>query len=166
MTVSANKVACIGRNFPMPIITPRLVIRPTESSDGKIINDAIVESYDQLHQYMEWANHIPSLAESEEYARIAAKNWIDKINEEPYLQLIILDVTTHDFIGATSFHHYNWDIPSVETGFWIRKKYSGQGLMTEAINAITRYAFNQLKVRRIILLVILTILKVQTLPKG
>lgn len=136
-------------DFPMPILTNRLIIRPTQSSDGKMINDAIIESFDELHFWMEWADHLPSLEESEKYAKEAAQNWIDKKNDEPYLQLIILDKNTGDFIGATSFHHYNWSVPSIETGYWIRKKYSGHGFMTEASNAITQYAFKQLKVNRV-----------------
>lgn len=138
-------------DFPMPITTDRLIIRPTQSSDGKMINNAITESYDELRQFMEWANHLPSLEESEKYAKEAAQNWIEKKNDEPYLQLIILDKNTSDFIGATSFHHYNWSIPSVETGYWVHKKFAGLGLMTEATNAITQYAFKQLKVNRIAL---------------
>ena len=136
-------------DFPMPITTPRLIIRPTQESDAKILNDAVIESYDELHTFMEWADHLPSIEESQRYAKEAALNWIDKKNDEPYLQLIIVDKNTGDFVGATSFHHYNWSIPSVETGYWIRKKYSGQGFMTEATNAITQYAFKQLKVNRI-----------------
>jgi len=40
-------------------------------------------------------------------------------------------------------------VPCLETGYWIRKKYSGKGLITEAVNALTRYALNQLGVKRI-----------------
>jgi ribosomal-protein-serine acetyltransferase len=138
-------------NFPMPITTDRLVIRPIQASDGEIINKAILESYDDLHRFMMWADHIPSLEESQKIAKEAAQNWIDKKNDEPYLQLVILEKNRGDFIGATSFYHYNWSIPSVETGYWIRKRYTGQGLMTEATNAITQYAFKQLKVHRIAL---------------
>jgi RimJ/RimL family protein N-acetyltransferase len=36
-----------------------------------------------------------------------------------------------------------------ETGYWARKKYSGQGYITEAINAITQYAFQILNVKRL-----------------
>lgn len=37
----------------------------------------------------------------------------------------------------------------LEIGYWIRNKYTGQGYMTEAINAITQYAFRQLQMRRV-----------------
>ncbi len=133
----------------MPITTDRLIIRPIQVEDGKIINDAVLESFAQLNYFMDWVKEKPSLAESNEYSALATENWISKKNDEPYLQLVILDKTTKQLIGAASYHHYNWAIPSVEAGYWIRTSQSGKGLMTEAMNAITQYAFKQLKVKRI-----------------
>ncbi|WP_133137197.1 GNAT family N-acetyltransferase [Legionella rowbothamii] len=135
-------------NLPMPIITPRLLIRPTQVNDGKAVNAAILESYEELHRFMDWAKTKPSVEDSEEQARLAAANWILKRNEEPWLQLFIYDKTTGEFIGGTGFHHIIWEVPSVETGYWIRSSRAKEGLMTEAINAITQYAFKQLGVKR------------------
>jgi ribosomal-protein-serine acetyltransferase len=81
--------------------------------------------------------------------RLAAANWILKKNEEPWLQLFIFDKETNQFIGGTSFHNIVWEVPIVETGYWIRTSCAGQGLMTEAINAMTQYAFKQLGIKRI-----------------
>lgn len=135
-------------NLPMPIITPRLLIRPTQVNDGKAVNAAILESYEELHRFMDWAKTKPSVEDSEEQARLAAANWILKRNEEPWLQLFIYDKTTGEFIGGTGYHHILWEVPSVETGYWIRSSRAKEGLMTEAINAITQYAFKQLGVKR------------------
>lgn len=136
-------------DLPMPIITPRLLIRPPQIGDGASVNAAIVESFNTLHQHMAWANKKPSLDDTEIYVRQAVANWILKNNEEPYLPLFMFDKHSDIFIGATGYHHINWDIPSVETGYWIRDAYSANGLMTEAINALTQYAFKQIAVKRI-----------------
>jgi ribosomal-protein-serine acetyltransferase len=136
-------------NLPMPIITPRLLIRPTQVNDGRAVNAAILESYEELHRFMDWAKTKPSVEDSEEQARLAAANWILKKNEEPWLQLFIFDKNSGEFIGGTGFHHIVWEVPSVESGYWIRSSRGKQGLMTEAINAITQYAFKQLGVKRI-----------------
>lgn len=133
----------------MPIITPRLLIRPPQIGDGCTVNAAISESFDVLHQFVDWAKTKPSIEETEEHIRLATANWILKNNEEPWLELYIFDRQSGDFIGGTGFHHMNWDIPLVETGYWIRTSYSSQGLMTEAINALTQYAFKQMAVKRI-----------------
>ena len=61
----------------------------------------------------------------------------------------MFDKVTNQFVGGTGYHHYDWIVPCIETGYWIRKSYAGLGLMTEAVNAITQYAFKQLSVRRI-----------------
>ena len=136
-------------DLPMPIVTPRLLIRPPEINDGPSVHAAILESFDTLHRYMAWANKKPSLKETEIYVKQAVANWILKNNEEPYLPLFMFDRESNTFIGNTGYHHINWDIPSVETGYWIRDSYAGKGLMTEAINALTRYAFKQMAVTRI-----------------
>jgi ribosomal-protein-serine acetyltransferase len=136
-------------DLPIPIETPRLLMRPPKIGDGAMLNAAVLESFDLLNKFMLWANEKPSLEESEEIVRREAANWIFKKKEDPELMLLILDRKTNDFIGATGFHDINWDIPCVETGYWIRKKYSGQGLITEATNAITQYAFKALNVKRI-----------------
>lgn len=139
----------IDLDFPMPIITERLLIRPPQVGDGAIINPAIVESIDVLKLHMPWARTLPSVEDSEEYARQAAANWILKKDEEPYLPLGIFLKDTMEFIGGTGYHHINWDIPAFEIGYWLHSKHHNQGFITEAINAITRYAFLELKAKRI-----------------
>lgn len=136
-------------DFPMPISTPRLLIRPVRIGDGAMFNEAIIESFENLHRFMEWAKEKPSVEESETYARIAEANWIFKKQEEPWLQLCMIDKETNQFIGAVGLHHYVWEVPSVEMGYWIRDSRAQQGLMTEAINAMTQYAFRQVGVKRI-----------------
>lgn len=136
-------------NFPVPIITPRLILRPPQIGDGLVVNEAVLESFDVLNEFMPWTKKKPSFEESEEFVRRATANWILKINNEPYLPFFIFDKKTSQFIGSSGYHNYNWDIPSIETGYWIRSSCTGRGLMTEAVNALTQYAFKQLGVGRI-----------------
>lgn len=136
-------------DLPMPIKTPRLLIRPPQVGDGIALNAAILESFDVLHEFMDWAKTKPLINESEEQARLSAANWLLRKNEEPWLQLYIFDINSGEFIGGTGFNNIVWEIPSVETGYWIRSSHTGQGLMTEAVNAMTQYAFKQMGVKRI-----------------
>lgn len=136
-------------DFPMPIITPRLILKSPKIGDGIIINSAILETFDKLHKMMPWAKTKPTIEESEEYVRQAAANWILKKDEEPYLPLFMFDKDNNQFVGGTGYHHINWEVPCLEIGYWIRDSYSGKGLMTEAVNALTKYAIDQLNVKRI-----------------
>ena len=85
---------------------------------------------------MLWAAEKPTLDDSEEVVRREAANWILKKTDDPELMLFILDKSTNELVGATSYHGIDWNVPCVETGYWVRKKYSGQGYITEACNAI------------------------------
>lgn len=145
----SEMISPILMDFPVPITTPRLILRPPQIGDGIIINEAVLESFAMLNQFMPWAKHKPLLAESEIFVRQAAANWILKNNDKPYLPLLMFDKTTHRFIGNTGYHHFDWEVPCIETGYWLRSTCVGQGLMTEAINALTQYAFKELKVKRI-----------------
>jgi ribosomal-protein-serine acetyltransferase len=136
-------------NLPLPIITPRLILKSPKVGDGVIVNEAVLESFDTLNQIMPWAKEKPSVDDSEEFVRQAAANWILKKNDEPYLPLFMFDKKTSRFVGGAGYHHFDWSVPCIEIGYWIRSTYAGYGLMTEAINALTQYAFKQLDVRRI-----------------
>lgn len=136
-------------DFPMPIKTKNLILALPKIGDGKTIRPAILETFDDLKLTMPWAKTIPSIEDCEEFVRQAAANWIFKNNEEPYLPLFIFCRHSMDFIGSAGYHHMNWDIPSLEAGYWLRQSSMGKGIMTEAINALTQYAFKQLHVKRL-----------------
>ncbi len=135
-------------DLPMPIITPRLILRPPQLGDGPVFNAAVLSSLDNIRDTMSWAKEKPTIADSEEFVRHAAANWILKRDEEPYLPLFIFD-KRNNFIGTTGFHHIVWEVPSLEVGYWISHQYSGHGLMTEAVNAVIQYAIKELRVKRI-----------------
>lgn len=135
-------------DFPMPITSKRLLIRPPIPGEASIVNDAIQESFKEIHATIPWAQEIPTVEQTEEFIRRAAANWILKKNEEPYLPLFIFDRNQTEFLGCTGYHHYEWEIPNLQIGYWLRTSRVGQGIMTEAVNAILQYAFNELKIKR------------------
>ena len=57
--------------------------------------------------------------------------------------------STGAFIGGTGFHIRNWSVPCFEIGYWVRTSFSGQGYITEAVNALIRYAFLELNAKRV-----------------
>lgn len=127
------------------ITTERLVIRTPQMADVKVYNEAIQESFDELHQWMPWAQTRESLEESEEFVRQASADW-DSGKE---LGFWIYDKTTDEYLGAIWLHEIDWSVPKFEVGYWLRSSKAGEGFMTEAVNALTQYAFETLKSKRI-----------------
>jgi len=57
--------------FPERIETARLLICAPREGDGAEVNAAVRETYAELHQWMEWAAHVPDVEETERYSRQA-----------------------------------------------------------------------------------------------
>lgn len=136
-------------NFPMPITTDRLIIRPPRVGEGVSLHAAVLETYDMLKMFMPWAQRKPTVDDSEGFVRQAAANWILKHNNEPYLPLFIFERERNIFLGATGYHHMDWSVPAFETGYWLRASAQKKGIMTEALHAITAYAFIEFKAKRL-----------------
>jgi len=132
-------------DFPDAFESERLIIRAPRPGDGVLINPAILESLEALRPWMPWAQTAPSVDESEEVMRKGAANFILRSD----LPLVLLRKDTGQFIGGSGLHRMDWDVPMFEIGYWVRTSCAGQGYITEAVNAISRFAFETLKANRV-----------------
>ncbi|PAD22883.1 GNAT family N-acetyltransferase [Terribacillus saccharophilus] len=135
----------ILRDFKTTIETERLIIRQPKIGDGKAVNDAIKASMPELKRWMPFAQELPTPEETEENIRQSVANWINRTN----LRMLIFRKDTGEFIASSGFHGIDWDVPKVEIGYWMDTCHTGQGFMTEAVEAQTEYAFSELGVRRV-----------------
>jgi RimJ/RimL family protein N-acetyltransferase len=125
---------------PEQFETERLLIRAPQPGDGKAINDAVRESFDELRVWMPWAQAVPSLAESETWAREGALMFRNRED----LPLLLFRKSDMLYLGGSGMHNIAWDVPRFEIGYWLRTSMTGQGYMTEAVRGITTMAFEQL----------------------
>jgi RimJ/RimL family protein N-acetyltransferase len=65
------------------------------------------------------------------------------------LTLSIYDATGKRLLGSTGLHRLNWEVRRFEIGYWIRQSEQGKGYVSEAVNALTRFAFDTLEARRV-----------------
>lgn len=140
-------------DLPMPILTPRLIIRPCQPNDGLLINKAVKESFKQLKKWLPWAQIVPTREMSEEAAR---RFYVDYILRESCHMLILLkgskaDGHQSEFVGMCAYQTLAWDIPSGDIGYWLKESALGQGFMTEAVQALVLYAFGQMGLKRLTL---------------
>lgn len=133
--------------MPSQLISSRLLIRPLRNGDEFLLNCAIVDSFVQLHEWTEWAIKPPTMEETRAYVEFSLKCWSEEKSVE--LPFLIFDPSTDNLIGAASFHAINWKIPSFEIGYWGNIHYSGQGLITEAVNILIHHAFSAWNAQRI-----------------
>lgn len=134
-------------DLPMPIRTPRLLIRMKQAGDGIFTAAAVQETWEDLHRWMQWAEHRDALT----------AKWIEARNQQVIaghflrstIELIGIEMATAQPVVWCGFHDIDWEARRCDTGFWVRKSAHGRGIATEAANALLRYAFQALGMRRI-----------------
>jgi RimJ/RimL family protein N-acetyltransferase len=134
-------------DVPMPIRTPRLLIRPKQFGDGAITSSAIEESWEDLHQWMRWAEN--QVAFTAEAIEIRNRQVMASFLMREGIELIGIEVASGQAVVWCGLHDIDWQARQCDTGYWVRKSAQGQGIATEAANAMVRYAFGALGMRRV-----------------
>ena len=132
-------------DFPDSFETERLTIRSPLPGDGAELQAAVAETIEDLRPWMPWADHVPTVEEDEELVRQARARFLQRED----LWMLLLLKGTHTLVGGSGLHAINWDVPRFEIGYWVRRRFAGQGYITEAVRGITRFAFGTLGARRV-----------------
>lgn len=132
---------------PMPerFTSERLLARAPRMGDGRLVNASVAEAFAELSQWMPWARHQPSLAESETHVRESAARF--RAREE--FNFLLLRRSDDAHVGNLGVHSIDWHVPCFELGYWLRTSMTGQGYMTEAVLALTAILFGTLGAERV-----------------
>ena len=130
---------------PRQLLTPRLYLRTPRAGDGPTVNAAILDSFAELHEWMDWAHEFPSVDESEAFAR---DSWASAEAGKEF-PILIFRRSDMRLVGASGMHRVVWEIPSVEIGYWCRTDAVGHGYITESTYALARFAFVEMAARRV-----------------
>lgn len=132
-------------DIPMPIVTPRLTIRPSQAGDGAAMFKNKADSFKELHKWMPWAKELGTQEQSEATAREAAANFINRTD----MMLLGFLNDGGGLAVSTGLHRMDWDLRIFEIGYYVTTPHTGKGLATESTNALIRYAFNALAATKV-----------------
>jgi len=131
----------------LPIRTPRLLIRPKEPGDGAETAAAVQETWDTLHLWMRWAENREFF--TSEQMEIRNRQVMATFLLRESFELLGIEIATGLPVAWCGLHEIDWQAQQCETGYWVRKSAQGRGFATEACNALLRYAFGVLGMRRV-----------------
>jgi len=135
----------ILRDFPYSFETERLIIRGPLPEDAAPLHQAVLESQPELAPWMPWAVVVPT----EEWYRVRVREGQLKFLAREDLWMMLTLKEDGRIIGGSGLHRIDWSVPKFEIGYWARTSHAGRGYITEAVNGITRFAFEQLGARRV-----------------
>ncbi|QQG36652.1 MAG: GNAT family N-acetyltransferase [Micavibrio aeruginosavorus] len=147
MTTPITRINPVLIDIPMPVETDRLTIRPPQPGDGIRVTEAKRETWADLTRWMDWATGEPDPSADEAVMREAQARFILRTD----LMMLAFDRTTGKPVVFTGLHRNNWHARIFEIGYWVPTSARGQGYATEAANALTRFAFQALAARKVII---------------
>lgn len=132
-------------DVPETLETSRLLIRCPLPGDGAAVNAALAQSIDILRPWMEWAQEVPSVEETEtlQCANCLAYRQRKAFHFNAFLK------TSGEFVSKPALFAVDWNVPRCEIGYWQHAWFEGQGLMTEAVVGVTEFAFRHLFMARV-----------------
>ena len=134
-------------DLPMPIRTPRLLLRPKQAGDGAATAAAIQESWEELHLWMRWAEHREAFtAESME---IRTRQVMASFILRQEIEVTAIELVSGRPVVWCGFHSIDWEARQCDVGYWVPRSAQNQGFATEATNALLRYAVHALGMQRV-----------------
>lgn len=149
---------CICQHFPMdPILldipvsvsTGRLILRCPRPGDGPRLFEMLRDTADDLKPWMPWAQAAPQLDEAEVYCRRMQARFILREDLVMFVFVREADGSEGKLVGSIGLHRIDWPARRFEIGYWRRTGCAGQGWMTEAVQALSRFAFDVLGAQRV-----------------
>lgn len=132
-------------DIPMPIETPRLILRNVLPGDGKAMFEAKAESFREVNKWMAWAKE---LGTEEDFEIVARQNHAEFILRRD-IMVVGFEKASGKFVIGTGLHRMDWDSGYFEIGYYVRTSEAGKGYATESTNALLRYAFSALGAKKV-----------------
>lgn len=136
------------RDVPESFESERLTIRCPRAGDGPLVHAAVAASLASLREFpasLPWAMAEPSAEASEQYCREGRAHYLMR----SMLPMLLFLKGTDTLVGCSGLHAFDWAVPKCEIGYWGHVGFRGQGLVTEAVRAITQLGLATLGMRRI-----------------
>jgi RimJ/RimL family protein N-acetyltransferase len=135
--------------LPEVLPSARLLLRAPRAGDGAALNEAMVESLESLKPWMPWAQTLSTPEQSELTCRQLAVRFAQRTDLTLFMFERLADASCGRLVGGTGLHRMDWNVPRFEIGYWCRPSLQGRGLVTEAVQTLTRFAFHTLRARRV-----------------
>jgi RimJ/RimL family protein N-acetyltransferase len=122
-----------------------LILRKPSPEFAESVQEAIEETFEDLHPWMPWARRMQTLGETTEFLTESERRFGK--GEDFVVSGFLKE--TGEFVLASGLHPRNWAVPKFEIGYWCRTSMKGRGYVTEAVNALTEIAFLEMEANRV-----------------
>ncbi len=128
------------------LLTARAVVRRFREGDGVALYELVDNNRSYLSDYFSQVHHAtPDKETAEQYVREKMAAWL--LQQEYCFG--IWENRSAQLIGQIQLTNIDWSIPRAELSFFLDQSFQGKGMMTEALQAVIRFAFTQLFIEKL-----------------
>lgn len=124
-------------------VDENLELRQLKESDAINIFETAKANFEHLKPFVHWVKPDYLLEDAKQFIENADKGLEEKKNQSFGI------FYKQQFIGSVGFVILNWKNKRGEIGYWIDKKFEGQGIITKSCKLLLDYGFSELKLNRI-----------------
>jgi RimJ/RimL family protein N-acetyltransferase len=134
-------------NIPDKLETARLILRRTEPGDGKLVSEAILETWEELYKYAPWAQKREDYTAEKVEENLRQQR--SQYDARSAFFMATFDRFSGRFLGTVELYDVDWENSSMKTGYWFRKSAMGNGYASEAEIALIDFAVKGLGAKKI-----------------
>jgi RimJ/RimL family protein N-acetyltransferase len=112
-------------------------LRSPQTGDIPAIYEAVRESLDNLHPWMDWA--------TEAYDEASTRRWLEYTqlawSHSSSFQFAIIDAVNGQYIGSCGVDGINEKYRFCNLGYWVRTSRTGQSIASRAARLAAQFAF-------------------------
>ncbi len=120
-------------------------LRPFQMSDTDELAEAVRESIPELKPWMSWCH--------DDYSEDDTRNWIKSLPsgwaDGTQFNFAITDIQDGRLLGGCGLNHINPTYRFANLGYWVRTSRTGEGIASRAVRLIASFAFEQVKLVRV-----------------
>lgn len=118
-------------------------LRQLEITDAPDIYNAIDTQRYYLREFLPFVDHTKKTEDTYAFVEGAVRAATER---DEYTFIILAE---NNFAGLVGFKELDKKNKKVEIGYWLCEQYQGQGIMTSAVKALCKLAFNELQLNRV-----------------
>jgi ribosomal-protein-serine acetyltransferase len=127
------------------LIGDHLLLRPFRDDDVSGLYEAVRESMAEVSPWLSWCHQDYSIDESRQFISSRAQ----AADSDEWYSFGIFEKETGTFLGGVGLNFINRVHQMGNLGYWVRTTAAGRGIATQAARLMARFAFEQVRLHRV-----------------
>lgn len=140
-------------------VNEEIVLRQLQLSDAVEIFHAIDSQRTYLGKWLPFVAFTKEVSDTEKFV-------VSIVNAPKEKQEYVFTIRKHDqLVGLISFNTTDKTNKKTQIGYWLSEKFQGQGIMTQAVQKMCNFAFEELNLNRVQLNIAVENIPSKNIPK-